>query len=132
MKTQDIKKKYDKQKKLLAKYNHHYFNLNSPIISDAKYDQIKIELIKLENNYSFLKEKNSIQDQVGAPIIKKFKKIKHSKPMLSLSNTFNSENMKDFISKISNYLNIKNKEFSFSSEPKIDGISASLTYERGF
>ena len=88
-------------------------------------------MIKLENNYSFLKEKNSIQDQVGAPIIKKFKKIKHSKPMLSLSNTFNSENMKDFISKISNYLNIKNKEFSFSSEPKIDGISASLTYERG-
>ena len=131
MKTQDIKKKYDKQKKLLAKYNHHYFNLDSPIISDAKYDQIKIELIELENDYSFLKEKNSIQDQVGAPIIKKFKKIKHSKPMLSLSNTFNSENMKDFISKISNYLNIKNKEFSFSSEPKIDGISASLTYERG-
>ncbi len=131
MKIQDIKKKYDKQKKLLAKYNHHYFNLDSPIISDAKYDQIKIELIKLENNYSFLKEKNSIQDQVGAPIIKKFKKIKHSKPMLSLSNTFNSENMKDFISKISNYLNIKNKEFSFSSEPKIDGISASLTYEKG-
>ena len=57
MKTQDIKKKYDKQKKLLAKYNHHYFNLDSPIISDAKYDQIKIELIKLENNYSFLKKK---------------------------------------------------------------------------
>ena len=51
--------------------------------------------------------------------------------MLSLSNTFNSEGMKDFISKISNYLNIKNKEFNFSSEPKIDGISASLTYERG-
>ena len=51
--------------------------------------------------------------------------------MLSLSNTFNSEGMKDFISKISNYLNIKDKDFKFSSELKIDGISASLSYENG-
>ena len=51
--------------------------------------------------------------------------------MLSLSNTFNADGMKDFISKISNYLNIKNKNFDFSSELKIDGISASLTYEKG-
>ena len=51
--------------------------------------------------------------------------------MLSLSNTFNAEGMEDFISKISNYLNIKNKNFDFSSELKIDGISASLTYENG-
>ncbi len=51
--------------------------------------------------------------------------------MLSLSNTFNADGMKDFINKISNYLNIKNKNFDFSSELKIDGISASLTYENG-
>ena len=51
--------------------------------------------------------------------------------MLSLSNTFNADGMKDFISKISNYLNIVNKDFDFSSELKIDGISASLTYEKG-
>ena len=51
--------------------------------------------------------------------------------MLSLSNTFDAKGMKDFISKISNYLNIKNKNFNFSSELKIDGISASLTYENG-
>ena len=51
--------------------------------------------------------------------------------MLSLSNTFDVKGMNDFISKISNYLNIKNKNFNFSSELKIDGISASLTYENG-
>ena len=51
--------------------------------------------------------------------------------MLSLSNTFNKESMNDFISKVSNYLNIKNKDFNFSSELKIDGISASLSYENG-
>ena len=51
--------------------------------------------------------------------------------MLSLSNTFNKEGMKDFISKVSNYLNVKNENFNFSSELKIDGISASLSYENG-
>ncbi len=131
MNKKDIKKKYDKEKKLLQKYNHHYFNLDSPLISDAKYDQIKNEVIKLEKDFPYLKIKESVQDQIGAPLTKKFKKVKHLKPMLSLSNTFNADGMKDFISKISNYLNIKNKNFDFSSELKIDGISASLTYENG-
>ena len=131
MKSSEIQKRYDKQKKLLLKYNHHYFNLDTPLVSDSKYDQIKSEVIKLERDFPYLKSKNSILDQIGAPLTKKFKKIKHSRPMLSLSNTFNSEGMKDFISKISNYLNIKDKDFNFSSELKIDGISASLSYENG-
>ncbi len=131
MNKQDIKKKYKKEKKLLQKYNHHYFNLDSPLVSDAKYDQIKSNVIKLEKEFPYLKIKESVQDQVGAPLTNKFKKIKHLKPMLSLSNTFNADGMMDFISKISNYLNIKNKNFDFSSELKIDGISASLTYDNG-
>ena len=131
MNKQNIKKKYNKEKKLLQKYNHHYFNLDSPLVTDSKYDQIKNEVIKLEKEFPYLKAKESIQDQIGAPVTKKFKKIKHSKPMLSLSNTFNAEGIKDFISKISNYLNIENKDFDFSSELKIDGISASLTYDNG-
>ncbi len=131
MKKKEIQKKYNKQKKLLTKYNHHYFNLDSPLVSDSNYDKLKNELLELEDNNPYLKKDNSILDQVGAPITKKFKKIKHSKPMLSLSNTFNAEGMKDFISKVSNYLNLKNENFSFSSELKIDGISASLTYEKG-
>ena len=131
MKSSDIQKKYNKQKKLLFKYNHHYFNLDSPLISDSKYDQIKSEIVKLEKDFPYLVENKSVQDNIGAPITKKFKKIKHSKPMLSLSNTFNSGGMIDFIGKISNYLNIKSKDFSFSSELKIDGISASLSYENG-
>ena len=108
MNKQDIKKKYNKEKKLLLKYNHHYFNLDSPLVPDSTYDQIKSGLIELEKEFPYLKAKKSIQDQIGAPVTKKFKKIKHSKPMLSLSNTFNAEGIKDFISKISNYLNIKN------------------------
>ncbi len=131
MKKEEINKRYRKQKKLLDRYNHHYFNLDAPLISDSKYDKIKSEVIEIEKNYPFLVEKKSVQDQVGAPVTKRFKKIKHSIPMLSLSNTFDTIGMNDFISKVSNYLNIKNKNFSFSSELKIDGISASLTYKKG-
>tara|TARA_B100000886_G_scaffold339157_1_gene303790 strand:+ start:2456 stop:4486 length:2031 start_codon:yes stop_codon:yes gene_type:complete len=131
MNKQDIKKKYNKEKKLLQKYNHHYFNLDSPLVSDSKYDQVKNHVIQLEKEFPYLKINESVQDQIGAPLTKKFKKIKHLKPMLSLSNTFNADGMKDFISKISNYLNIENENFNFSSELKIDGISASLTYDNG-
>ena len=124
-------KKYINNKKLIFKYNHHYFNLDSPLVSDGQYDEIKAELIKLEKKYAFLKDHDSIQNKVGAPVTKKFKKIKHSEQMLSLSNTFDAKGMEDFISKISNYLNIDRKDFAFSSELKIDGISASLTYDQG-
>ena len=131
MKIEDIQKKYNKQKKLLLKYNHHYFNLDSPLVNDSQYDKIKNEIIKLENEFPQLKKKVRSQIKLALLYRKKFKKIKHSIPMLSLSNTFNVEGMKDFISKVSNYLNVKNENFSFSSELKIDGISAALTYENG-
>ena len=110
MKKKEIQKKYAKQKKLLFKHNHHYFNLDDPLVSDFKYDQIKKEIIQLEKDFPFLKGKNSINNQVGAPITNKFKKIIHSTPMLSLSNTFDPEGMKDFINKISNYLNLNKKK----------------------
>ena len=127
----DIIKEFTGKKKLILKYDHHYFNLDSPIVSDAEYDKAKTALVKLENKFTYLKKYGSIESKVGAPVVKKFKKIKHSIPMLSLSNTFNAEGMEDFISKVSNYLNIDKKNFNFSSELKIDGISASLVYEKG-
>ena len=71
MNKQDIKKKYNKEKKLLLKSNHHYFNLDSPLVPDSTYDQIKNELIKLEKEFPYLKTKKSIQDQIGAPVTKK-------------------------------------------------------------
>ena len=67
---------------------------------------------------------------MGSAPLNKFKKIKHSRPMLSLSNVFDKKGMEDFLSKVNNFLNI-NYEIELSSELKIDGISASLTYENG-
>ncbi len=122
---------YKKKISLLKKHNKLYFNNDNPIISDSDYDRLKKEIINLEKKNNFLKKLNLNNKIVGSPPSNKFKKIKHLKPMLSLSNAFNKNDMQDFINKIRNFLNIKDKNIEFSSEPKIDGISATLIYENG-
>ena len=116
---------------LLKKHNKFYFNKDKPLISDAEYDKLKKEINDLEKKYNFLKKLSLNTKIIGSPPSNKFKKIKHLKPMLSLSNAFEKKDMKDFINKICNFLNIKNTNIEFSSEPKIDGISATLIYENG-
>ena len=125
-----IKKKYNTKVKKLLKLNKAYFEKDDPIVSDLKFDELKKELISLSKKYTYLKSIKNLEDIVGSKPSKKFKKIKHSKPMLSLSNAFDKKNIIDFQKKIRNFLNI-NSEIEFSSEPKIDGISASLRYEDG-
>ena len=112
-------------------HNNLYFNKDNPEISDIEYDNLKKTLIYLENKHSFLKDLKILDKLVGSPPKNKFKKIKHLSPMLSLSNAFNKNDMEDFIKKINNFLNIKNNKIEFISEPKIDGISATLIYEKG-
>ncbi len=120
---------YKKKLNLLKKHDKLYFDQDKPLISDAKYDDLKKEVLDLEANNKFLKKLN-LSRSVGSPPSNKFKKVKHLKPMLSLSNAFENNDMKDFISKINNFLN-KKKDIDFFSEPKIDGISATLIYEDG-
>ena len=126
-----IKKKYLEKVKLLKKHNALYYSKDSPTISDSDFDKIKKELIILEQKHKYLKKYGSVAAIVGAPLTNKFKKIDHSKPMLSLSNAFDKNDMHDFLKKIKNYLNLKDLNIQLISEPKIDGISASLTYENG-
>ncbi len=122
---------FKKKVKELKKHNQLYFNKDEPIISDQEYDHLKNEIIELEKDYDYLKKLNLIGDIVGAKPTNKFKKIKHLRPMLSLSNSFDRNDMEDFIKKINNFLNFNNKNLELFSEPKIDGISASLIYENG-
>ena len=122
---------YKKKIDLLKKHNRLYFNSDDPIISDSEYDSLKKEIINLEKKNIFLKKLNLNKKMVGSPPSNKFNKIKHLKPMLSLSNAFDKNDMKDFLSKINNFLSIKEKSIEFSSEPKIDGISATFIYEKG-
>ena len=131
IKENDIIKNYLEKVKLIQEHNKSYHDKDSPDISDQKFDELKKETLKLEKNYRFLKKYKSINDKIGYKPSSKFNKIKHSKPMLSLANAFNEIDIKDFQKKINNYLNNVNLNLSFSLEPKIDGISASLTYKNG-
>ena len=127
-----ILKLHQSKIKNLKKHNNLYYNNDSPIIDDFQYDKIKKELLELENEYPFLEKNETVSSIVGAKPLNKFKKIKHLKPMLSLSNAFKKVDMLDFQKKIINFLSLKNKTIELFSEPKIDGISATLIYERGF
>ena len=132
MSKKEIEKIYIKKIKELKKYDKAYFGKDSPIISDHDYDKIKQEILDLEGQYQYLKHKNSPSQKIGYKPSDRFKKVDHNVPMLSLSNAFSKENILDFIKKICNFLNIKNSEkIIFSSEPKIDGISASIKYIDG-
>ena len=131
MKKSEILKIYKDKLKELKKHNFLYFNKDNPKISDAEYDKLKEELIKLEESNSSLKKLNLLQNIVGSKPTNKFKKIKHLKSMLSLSNAFEKKDMEDFLKKIDNFLNQQNNNLELFSEPKIDGISATLIYEKG-
>ena len=115
----------------IKRHNDFYFNKDRPVISDKDYDNLKREIIELQNKYKFLKDQKPLEDLVGSPPTNKFKKVKHLRPMLSLSNAFDKNDMIDFIKKIKNFLNSKSETIEFFCEPKIDGISATLIYENG-
>ena len=129
MTKDDIKKIYTNKIKELNKHNNLYYEKSKPIISDAKFDELKNEIINLEKKYTFLKSKISPNIAVGFTPSKMFEKHRHKVPMLSLSNAFNSADLHNFEKKIFNYLN-QNIKIEYSVEPKIDGISASLYYKK--
>lgn len=127
-----INQQYTKKIKLFQKYNRYYYDLNDPIISDQEFDKLKKEIIELEKKFSFLNDPNSPSKSVGFRPSKVFKKVKHTVPMLSLSNAFDKNDLINFEKKLLNFLN-KDTDFTieYSAEPKIDGISASLIYQNG-
>ena len=130
MKESEIRNYYNKKIKELKKHNKLYFEKSSPKITDNQYDKIKKEIIDLEKKHLFLKSDFSPSNSLGYAPSKNFEKAVHRVKMLSLSNAFNLEDLENFEKKIFNYLNHKT-EIEYSVEPKIDGISASLTYKNG-
>ncbi len=123
----EIKNKYKLKLKELNKHNKLYYNKSKPIISDSEYDNLKLDILNLEQKYKYLKSVKSPSKIVGHKPSKLFEKYQHKVPMLSLSNAFDENDLLNFEKKNFNYLNKKIK-LNYSVEPKIDGISASLTY----
>jgi len=132
MNRKDIESSYKKKINLLIKYNKFYYDNSKPLVTDRKYDNLKKDILFLERKYKFLKSKNSPSFIVGHKPSKNFVKAPHRVPMLSLANAFSEEDLLNFEKRILNFLS-KNEDFKiyYSAEPKIDGISASLTYKNG-
>ena len=127
-----IEENYLKKINLFVEYNKSYYLKSNSLISDSEFDELKKEILLLESKYKFLKNKHSPSVSVGFKPSKNFQKVKHRAPMLSLGNAFNEEDLKNFEKKIINFLSLeKISTIIYSVEPKIDGISASLTYIDG-
>ena len=128
--NKEVEKIYKRKIKEFQKHNKLYYDKSAPAISDREFDELKADIISLEKKYSFLRSTKSPSDSVGFKPSKNFEKFKHKVQMLSLSNAFDKEDLVNFEKKILNYLNEK-ISLEYSVEPKIDGISASLTYLNG-
>ncbi len=116
----------------LAAANMAYHGADAPNISDAAYDTLKMRNQEIEARFPHLKRADSPSDQVGAAPAEGFAKVTHAVRMLSLSNAFEEEDVVDFDTRIRRYLGLADDtKLDFTAEPKIDGLSLSLRYEKG-
>lgn len=116
-------------RKLLHHYNHQYYVLDNPTIPDAEYDRLLHELIALETEHPELVRADSPTQRVGAKPLDLFEKVEHTTPMLSLSNAFNVEDLRDFDHRVRDGLGLETVDYV--AELKIDGLAVSLRYQDG-
>ena len=118
----------------LAGHNHRYYVLDDPTVGDDEYDALLDELRAIEADHPELRTPDSPTQRVGAPPLERFEQVEHAEQMLSLANARNEEELRAWETRIRNHfkrLDISAAEFSYTSEPKIDGLAISLTYENG-
>ena len=126
---EQIKEEISKLVSLLNKYSYDYYVEDNPQISDTEYDTLYKQLEKLEKKYPELILENSPTQRVGDRVLDEFEKIRHKVPMLSLSNTFSTEDLKDFDARIKKL--IPDNKVEYICELKIDGLAISINYENG-
>lgn len=116
----------------LARHDELYHGQDKPEISDADYDALKRRAEEIENRFPALVGENSPSKKVGAAPSGAFQQITHAKPMLSLDNTFSDDDVRDFVHSVYRFLGqLPDNQIAFTAEPKIDGLSMSLRYEKG-
>lgn len=113
---------------IIDNHNYRYYILAQPTISDYDFDMLMNELLSLEQQFPDLITESSPSQRVGGGITKEFATVRHKYPMLSLSNSYNKEEIIDFISRIKKSID---GPVDFVCELKFDGVSISLTYEKG-
>lgn len=124
-------KRLEELKKALHEHNYRYFVLDDPIISDAEYDRLLKELTEIEKAYPELVTLDSPTHRLGGLAAEKFEQARHSLPMLSLDNAFDTEDIHDFHQRIMKFLENSKDRILFTAEPKLDGVALELIYEKG-
>jgi len=128
MNSEQAKEKIDELRKELHHHNHLYYVKSSPKISDYDFDSMMKELQALEEKYPEFDDPNSPSKRVGGDITEKFEKVKHRYPMLSLSNTYNFDEIRDWENRIKKTIE---QEIEYICELKYDGVAIGITYEKG-
>lgn len=124
-----VQEEISKLVSLLNKYSYDYYVEDNPQISDTEYDTLYKQLEKLEEKYPEFILENSPTQRVGDKILDEFEKITHKVPMLSLSNTFSTEDLRDFDARVSKL--VPGQDVEYICELKIDGLAISIIYENG-
>ncbi len=128
MSEQEAKKRIEQLTRELQQHNYNYYVLANPTISDYDFDQLLKELELLEKQYPQFRLPDSPTLRVGGDITKSFKTVKHRYPMMSLSNSYSEEEIRDFIHRVTKAVGT---DVEFVCELKYDGVAISLTYENG-
>ncbi len=111
-------------------HNYRYYILDDPVISDAEFDRLMQELLRLEEEYPELVTPDSPTQRVGAEPLEKFESVPHRIPMLSLENAFSEAETREFDERLKRFLKTT-EEFDYVVEPKMDGCAVELVYENG-
>ncbi len=125
----EVKQRVTRLRELLNHHNYRYYVLDSPEISDAEYDELMLELKRIEEQYSELITPDSPTQRVGAAPIEAFGVVEHPQPLLSLANAFSDDDLDAWHRRASNLLG--RDDFDFVCELKIDGLAVALTYNNG-
>ena len=128
----DASVELDDLSRQIAEHDAAYYQRDAPKISDADYDALRRRLDDIEAAFPQLVKPDSPSQRVGAPVSTGFKKVPHAVAMLSLGNAFNDDDVVEFVARVRRFLGLREDEaVEIVCEPKIDGLSVSLRYEKG-